>query len=213
MNTLISGACWLPVLLCGIIRGPLVDGAPTIGGMTQLTDILNDDFNNSLKLSKKLLRETRLLTHDYRLWKLPGAHLAFLAGRSQNVPNVSIDFDSWLKLQPGDRLRLLNEALHVFPVYLDELETWLKGETHGISAHLKVKVPNVRFSLRDLLLHMQRQISSRGVSPPKVLSPTKLPTDGKDWCSRVQMFQALKALEQGLLRAVRDYTMLQSSLG
>ncbi|XP_063789086.1 interleukin-27 subunit alpha [Pseudophryne corroboree] len=150
---------WLPVLLCGIIWGWAVDGAPVTGGMTVKDGSLLDDFGRSLKLSRKLLRETRSLAHGYRLWKLPGAHLDFI-GHSQNVPSVSISFGSWLKILPGERLRLLNGALQVFPVYLEELEKWVIEDTSNRASHLKEKVTNVRLHLRDLLHHIQNQTAT-----------------------------------------------------
>ncbi|KAM4023991.1 interleukin-27 subunit alpha [Anomaloglossus baeobatrachus] len=209
MNTMIAGGLWLPIIFSGVVLVWIAEGAPLSTSTPTKSVNLGYEFGKTLKLSRKLLRESRLLTHHYRMWKLPGSHLDF-TGTSLNFTSVAINFTTWLKLKPSDRLRFLSDALQVYPMYLEELEKWEKEETkEGSPPPLKKCVTFVRFDLRDLLHHIHRQMSSLGLSHTKASSPEHLWGGANDWCARVKMYQVLRTMEQTLLRAVREYTILQ----
>ncbi|KAG9472158.1 interleukin-27 subunit alpha [Eleutherodactylus coqui] len=191
-----------------MVMGWTVEGAPVSNSTTTKSINLGQDFSKTLKLSRRLLQESRLLTHHYRMWKLPGSHLDF-TGTSSNFTSVPINISTWLKLQPSDRLRFLSDALQVYPVYLEELEKWEKEETKKGSTTPLKSVTHVRLDLRDLLYHIHRQMSSLGLNQTKVLSLERPWSGASHWCTHLKMYQALRAMEQTLLRAVREYTILQ----
>ncbi|KAM3916871.1 interleukin-27 subunit alpha [Leptodactylus fuscus] len=185
------------------------EGAPVTHGTTLKDVNLGHEFNKTLKLSRKLLRESRLLTHHYRMWKLPGSHLDF-TGTSHNLTSVAINVSAWLELQPSDRLRFLSEALQVYPVYLEELEKMEKEEIkEGLPSPLKRSIAHVRLDLRDLLLHIHRQMSLLGLSHTKISAPEPQRTGATDWHNCLKMYQVLRTMEKTLLRAVREYSILQ----
>ncbi|XP_077130209.1 interleukin-27 subunit alpha [Ranitomeya variabilis] len=208
MNTIIAGGFWLSIIFSSMVLGWVAEGAPISTSTPPKSVNLGHEFGKTLKLSRNLLRESRLLTHQYRMWKLPGSHLDF-TGTSLNLTSVAVNITVWLKLKPSDRLRFLSDALQVYPVYLEELEKWEKRETKEGSAPLKRSISCVRLDLRDLLHHIHRQMSSLGLNHTKASSPESLWGGANDWCTRVKMYQVLRTMEQTLLRAVREYTILQ----
>ncbi|XP_073491226.1 interleukin-27 subunit alpha [Aquarana catesbeiana] len=156
MNKLIPGALWLP-LLGGLVWCWAADGAPVTGTSTSKSQV--DDFSKTLILSRKLLKDSRFLSHTYRLWNLPGSHLDF-SETDQMFPSVTIDISSWLRLQTGDRLQVLSQALHIYPVYLEHLEKWEKKQEEDEAPNLRATVSKFRIDLRDLLHHIKQQVSS-----------------------------------------------------
>ncbi|KAM5151714.1 interleukin-27 subunit alpha [Mantella aurantiaca] len=205
MNKLIPGALWMPVLLGGIVWCWAADGAPVTD--VSISKSLVEDFSRTLKLSRKLLKDSRNLTHNYQLLKLPGSHLD-ITGSDHMFPSVTVSVASWLTLQAGDRLRLLNEALHTYPIYLEQLEKWEKKEEDDEAPNLKEMATKVRIDLRDLLHHIKQQMTSLGINPSPHLKQHSVLTHANDWHNHVQMYRALRSLERTLFRAVRDYTAL-----
>ncbi|XP_044159140.1 interleukin-27 subunit alpha-like isoform X2 [Bufo gargarizans] len=204
MNTMIAGHFWLPIIFSGIVLRWPVEGRPISNTTTTTKSVsLGHDFRKTLTLSRKLLQESRLLTHDYRMWKLPGSHLDF-TGSFLNLTSVAINITTWLKLQPSERLRFLSDTLQVYPVYLGELEKWEKEETkEGSPSPLKSSVTHVRLDLRDLLHHIHRQMSLLGLNHTKVSSQEHPWGGARNWSTHLKMYQVLRTMEQTLLRAMQ----------
>ncbi|XP_053327609.1 interleukin-27 subunit alpha [Spea bombifrons] len=146
--------------------------------------------------------------------KLPGTHLD-LALADNTFPSLSIGSSDWLRLQAEDRLRLMNEALQVYPGFLEELEKWETQEASlktnqagGKQSHFSHKINRARLDLRDLLQHVQFQMSSLGMNVPQPVTPQNLPETGSEWHKRLLMYQALRGMEKTVYRVVREYTAL-----
>ncbi|XP_041432468.1 uncharacterized protein LOC121398042 isoform X2 [Xenopus laevis] len=186
--------------LCVVIRD--LHGAPMKAAKHERVNLW-DEFSNSLKLSKKLLNQSRNLKNIYVKTWLEGAQVTFSRSMG-NLPLASISIKDWLRLKEGERLRLLHEGLQVFPVYLNKMEEWREKEGSGQSgdAHIPFAelISIVRLDLRDLLHHIKIQMSLFKVTPSEVTVREPY-FDGSDWHSRIQMFQALRSMEQFLFRA------------
>ncbi|KAM8962468.1 interleukin-27 subunit alpha [Pelodytes ibericus] len=192
-------ALWVLLLVCG---GAQIGGTAPAASRKEEALNLQNKFANSLNLSRKLLIESRALTQSYKLWKLPGSHLDFV-GSAHTFPSLSISSRDWLKLQKGDRLRLLNEALRVFPAFLKVLE---KRE-YKEKGPLLDQIISVRLDLRDLLQHIRLQMENLGVRTPGALTTPLV--SGREWCNRLLTYQALRRMEMTMQRAVREFTALR----
>ncbi|OCT58314.1 uncharacterized protein LOC121398812 [Xenopus laevis] len=208
MNKLLQGVLMVLLTLCVVIRE--LHGAPMEVKYERVSNW--DEFSNSLKLSKKLLNESRNLKIIYVESWLKGAHVNFSRSLG-NLPLASIKINDWLRLKAGERLRLLHEGLQVFPVYLKKLEEWKEKEDSHLSGDGSIpfarRISIVQLDLRDLLHHIKIQMSVFKVSPSESLTVMEPSSDGSDWHSRIVMFQALRSMEQFLFRAVREYTALR----
>ncbi|XP_069508202.1 interleukin-27 subunit alpha [Ambystoma mexicanum] len=168
------------------------------------------EFDNSLKLARKLLAETRSLIRVFMSERLPGAHLDLMKNQG-DFPKISIRNTQWLSLPIMERLRVLGDSFHVYSSYLEVIAEYERSQQHS---SIEPGLTNVRLDLRDLLHHVQHQMSFAHGTP--LSKPVQIPGHflhpSSTWKAQVQALITLRHLEQFLGRAVREFTLLRFSV-
>ncbi|XP_035877113.1 interleukin-27 subunit alpha isoform X2 [Phyllostomus discolor] len=113
---------------------------------------LREEFKVSLHLARKLLSEVRAQAHRFAESHLPGVNLDLLPLGGQ-LPNVSLNFQTWRSLSDPERLLFLSMTLRPFQALLGGLGSqgiWANAERKQLWA--------MSLDLRDLQRHLRFQV-------------------------------------------------------
>ncbi|XP_051844738.1 interleukin-27 subunit alpha isoform X2 [Antechinus flavipes] len=177
---------------------------------------MRSEFKISLRLARKLLSEIRGIAHLFADTHLVGVSLDFLP-LTEQLPNVTMTFKTWLQLSDPDRLCLLSSLLGHFQAPLGELE----GH-QGWKGSLRKRLWTAQLDLRDLRSHLHYQMKAIGYSPQedeeargleeRALRRVSLTVHQVSWPQLLSTYQLLRSLELVLARAVRDFLLLSKGV-
>ncbi|XP_044869317.1 interleukin-27 subunit alpha-like isoform X2 [Mauremys mutica] len=135
-------------------QGPGFDGAARWGREMQA------EFGSSLKLARKLLVETKILTQQFVSERLAGARLPFPGlSNSGLLPPTSRTAQQWLALPALRRLREMRRALGLFRGYVELVGRREPGLARGLQ--------EIGLDLRDLMHHVDYQPGCLGSLPAR----------------------------------------------
>ncbi|XP_053871100.1 LOW QUALITY PROTEIN: interleukin-27 subunit alpha-like [Malaclemys terrapin pileata] len=179
-------------------QGPGFEGAARWGWEMQA------EFGSSLKLARKLLAETKILTQQFVSERLAGAKLPFpVLAKSGILPPMSCTAQQWLALPALQRLREMRRALVVFRGYVQILGRKDPGLAQGLE--------EISLDLRDLMHHIDYQVWGSGqptLPPPGPPAPPILQHPSA-WSNLQESYLVLRAMETFLGRVVREFTLLR----
>ncbi|XP_039394266.1 interleukin-27 subunit alpha-like [Mauremys reevesii] len=180
-------------------QGPGFDGAARWGREMQA------EFGSSLKLARKLLVETKILTQQFVSERLAGAKLPFPGlSNSGLLPPTSRTAQQWLALPALRRLREMRRALGLFRGYVEVVGRREPGLARGLH--------EISLDLRDLMHHVDYQVGGSGQPAPQPPGPPGAPRilqHPSDWSNLQESYLVLRAMETFLGRVVRDFTLLR----
>ncbi|XP_067420003.1 interleukin-27 subunit alpha isoform X1 [Emydura macquarii macquarii] len=204
--------CGLALLLQALLSSrlpglgfPAAWRSPGADGTTRWGLEMQAEFGSSLKLSRKLLAETKILTRLFVSERLANAQLPFLP-TSGFLPPVSLRSQQWLALPALARLREMRRGLLVFRGYVEVLG---RREQELGDPGLARRLQEIDLDLRDLTHHIDYQVWGSGWP---ALPPPPLPRalqHVSEWSNLQESYLILRALETFLGRAVRDFTHLR----
>ncbi|TFJ96104.1 Interleukin-27 subunit alpha [Platysternon megacephalum] len=184
-------------------QGPGFDGDARWGREMQV------EFGSSLKLARKLLAETKILTQRFVSERLAGAKLPFpILAKSGLLPPTSRTAQQWLALPALQRLREVRRALVVFRGYAEVLGRRDPGLAQGLE--------EIGLDLRDLMHHVDYQVWGSGPPAPPPPGPPAAPRilqHPSDWSNLQESYLVLRAMETFLGRVVREFTLLRMGGG
>ncbi|XP_077596267.1 uncharacterized protein LOC144212352 isoform X1 [Stigmatopora nigra] len=142
------------------------------------------------------------------------------SGQLKDLPLLSTDFNSWLKLTDWERLGAAFTDMQVYKKILERKRSELEREekekrgTQALHAALIQSMKNTELDLRDLIGQVRHQMSlirsTKATIPPMgTLSPPKnLPKT--IWERRVEGYLLLRDLNLYLTKLARDFLLLTS---
>ncbi|XP_074852228.1 interleukin-27 subunit alpha [Carettochelys insculpta] len=160
--------CGLTLLLQAVLGSRLL-GVPVAGPGPRCAWGMRSEFGNSVKLARKLLAETKIVTRRFVSERLAGAKLPFLPSPGL-LPPISLRAQTWLALPAVQRLLAMRQALGVFRAHLAVVGR-REQETGG--PHLAQALEDIGLDLRDLAHHIDYQL--QGCGPPAPPPPAGAP--------------------------------------
>ncbi|KAF6124831.1 interleukin 27 [Phyllostomus discolor] len=186
---------------------------------------LREEFKVSLHLARKLLSEVRAQAHRFAESHLPGVNLDLLPLGGQ-LPNVSLNFQTWRSLSDPERLLFLSMTLRPFQALLGGLGSqgiWANAERKQLWAmsldlrdlqrHLRFQVLAAGFNLpeeEEVEQEEEEEKKGKGLLPGTLGSPSQMSAQ-VSWPQLIYTYQLLHSLELVLSRAMRDLLLLSQA--
>ncbi|XP_071316368.1 uncharacterized protein [Trachinotus anak] len=199
--------CRALILLCCILY--CVDSAPS--PVSQ-----RNKYKNSFRLTRSTRTRVQQLLKGYNEQLLGNKHFADRGRQLKDLPLLSTDFYSWLKLTDWERLYA---AFWDMQAYWNMLE-WKRKELEeereqsAVRTTLTQSIRHVQLDLRDLMNQVSSQMSHMRSSWTKPNSPTvPMPTKPEDssktvWDRRVEGYIILRDLDLYFTKLARDFLLL-----
>ncbi|XP_018547229.1 uncharacterized protein LOC108893571 isoform X2 [Lates calcarifer] len=201
---------WLAlILLCYILN--YVDSTPS--------HVPWNKYNSSFRLTKSTRTRVQQLLNRYKEQHLGNKNFEDRNRQLKDLPLLSTDFDSWLKLEDWERL---HAAFWDMQAYWNMLE-WKRKQLEREGKEQRVarttlpqSIKHVQLDLRDLMSQVSSQMSYMKSSWVKPTSPTVRtalnpePTSKTVWDSRVDGYIILRDLDLYLTKLARDFLLLAS---
>ncbi|XP_050808383.1 interleukin-27 subunit alpha-like isoform X2 [Gopherus flavomarginatus] len=188
---------------------PAAGQGPGFNGVARWGREMQAEFGSSLKLARKLLVETKILTQQFVSERLAGAKLPFPSlSKSGLLPPTSHTAQQWLALPALQRLREMRGALVAFQGYVEVLGRRDPGLALGLE--------EISLDLRDLTHHVDYQVCGSGQPAPRLPGPPAAPRilqHPSEWSNLQESYLVLRAMETFLGRVVRDFTLLHMGRG
>ncbi|XP_061902635.1 uncharacterized protein LOC133649934 [Entelurus aequoreus] len=169
-------------------------------------------YSDAFLLTRSTRSRVQQLLNKYKEQQLGNKHFEDRGGYLEELPVLSIDFDSWLQLTDWERL---HAALSDIQTYRNMLEWKRKGlETNdkdkGVHSTLCESIKHIELDLRDLMRQISSQMShikGRKVTFPTSRSPSSHASKTV-WESRVEGYIILRDFDRYLTRLARDFLIL-----
>ncbi|GAA6235967.1 uncharacterized protein LOC108893571 isoform X1 [Lates japonicus] len=197
------------ILLCCILN--CVDSTPS-------QVLQRNKYNSSFRLTKFTRTRVQQLLNRYKEQHLGNRNFEDRNRQLKDLPLLSTDFDSWLKLEDWERL---HAAFWDMQAYWNMLEWKRKQleregkEQMAARTTLPQSIKHIQLDLRDLMSQVSSQMSYMKSSWVKPTSPiwTALnpETSSKTvWDCRVEGYIILRDLDLYLTKLARDFLLLAS---
>ncbi|XP_059207089.1 uncharacterized protein LOC131986252 [Centropristis striata] len=188
-------------------------------------------YNNSFRLAKSTRTRVQLLQRKYKEQQLGDKHFEDRSGQLKDLPSLSTDFSSWLKLTDFERLHAAFGDLQAYWNMLERKRKQLEkegkeqmGGRERVRNTLPQSIRHIQLDLRDLMSQVSSQVSTELKSTmsyiksswikPTIPTPVNPQTRSKTvWDSRVEGYIILRDLDLYLTRLARDFLLLASKTG
>ncbi|XP_077596268.1 uncharacterized protein LOC144212352 isoform X2 [Stigmatopora nigra] len=209
-----SRCCAFVLLACAVISGGSC--APSTGHPKAQQLLYSDSFH----LARSTRTRVQQLILKYNEQLLGNKQFEDRSGQLKDLPLLSTDFNSWLKLTDWERLGAAFTDMQVYKKILERKRSELEREekekrgTQALHAALIQSMKNTELDLRDLIGQVRHQMSlirsTKATIPPMgTLSPPKnLPKT--IWERRVEGYLLLRDLNLYLTKLARDFLLLTS---
>ncbi|XP_023260577.1 uncharacterized protein LOC111653998 isoform X1 [Seriola lalandi dorsalis] len=198
------------ILLCCILN--CVDSAPSPVSH-------NNEFKNSFRLTRSSRTRVQQLLKKYKEQLLGNKDFEDRGRQLKDLPSLSTDFYSWLKLTDWERLYAAFWDMQAYWNMLDwkrkELEREEKEQSAARTA-LTRSINHIQLDLRDLMNQVSSQMSymkrswTKPTSAP-VGTPLIPETSSKTvWDRRVEGYIILRDLDLYLTKLARDFLLLSN---
>ncbi|XP_056295498.1 uncharacterized protein LOC130209719 [Pseudoliparis swirei] len=176
-------------------------------------------YNNSFRLARSTRTRVQRLQRKYKEQQLGDEHFEDRSRQLKDLPLLSTDFSSWLKLTEWDRLNAAFWDMQAYWKMLEQKKKQLEKEEkeqmvdRAVGTTLPQGISHIQFDLRDLMSQVSSEMSYMNSSWTK---PTSLPlfkpqTRSKTvWDSRVEGYVILRDLDLYLTKLARDFLLLAS---
>ncbi|XP_070773778.1 uncharacterized protein [Enoplosus armatus] len=177
-------------------------------------------YNNSFRLTRSTRTRVQQLQRKYKEQQLGNKHFEDRSRQLKDLPLLSTDFYSWLKLTDWERLHAALWDMQAYWNMLErkrkQLEKEEKEQMAGQEARttLPQSIRHIQLDLRDLMSQVSSQmryIRSSWVKPTSPTAPLNPETSPKTvWDSRVEGYIILRDLDLYLTKLARDFLLLAS---
>ncbi|XP_034406259.1 uncharacterized protein LOC117742748 [Cyclopterus lumpus] len=176
-------------------------------------------YNNSFRLTRSTRTRVQLLQRKYKEQQLGDKHFEDRSRQLKDLPSLSTDFYSWLKLTEWDRLHAAFWDMQAYWKMLERKRKQLEKEEKEqmVDRTVRITLPqsirHIQFDLRDLMSQVSSQMSymnsswTKPTSPPPFNPQTRSKTE---WDSRVEGYIILRDLDLYLTKLARDFLLLAS---
>ncbi|XP_040007009.1 uncharacterized protein LOC120802894 [Xiphias gladius] len=202
--------CLALILLCYIPN--CVDSAPS--PVPQ-----RNKYNNSYRLTRFTRTRVQLLLKEYKEHQLGNKHFEDRSRQLKDLPLLSTDFYSWLKLTDWERLHAASWDMQAYWNMLEWKRKQLENEEKEqvpVRTTIPSRIKHIQLDLRDLMSEVNNQISYMKSSWMKPTSPTVRtalnPETSSEtvWDGRVEGYIILRDLDLYLTKLARDFLLLAS---
>ncbi|XP_070839584.1 uncharacterized protein [Chaetodon trifascialis] len=182
--------------------------------------LLRIKYNNSFRLTRSTRTHVQQLQKKYKEQQLGNKHFEDRSRQLKDLPSLSTDFYSWLKLTDSERLHAAFWDMQAYWNMLEwkrkQLEKEEKEQMVGQAVSLPQSIKYIQLDLRDLMSQVSNQMSYMQRSS---MTPTSAParvasnpeTSSKTvWDSRVEGYIILRDLDLYLTKLARDFLLLAS---
>ncbi|XP_051256211.1 uncharacterized protein LOC127363577 isoform X2 [Dicentrarchus labrax] len=199
---------WLQtlVLLCCILNC-VESSAPS-------PDRQRNKYNYSFLLTKSTRTRVQQLQKIYKEQQLGNQHFEDRSRQLKDLPSLSTNFNSWLKLTDWERLHAALRDMQTYWNMLEWKRKQLEEEQMAGVGDLPQSIKHIQLDLRDLMSQASNQMSymqssrMRPTSPP-VRAPLNPESRSKTvWDSRVEGYIILRDLDLYLTKLARDFLLL-----
>ncbi|XP_031176147.1 uncharacterized protein LOC116064909 [Sander lucioperca] len=176
-------------------------------------------YNNSFRLTRFTRTRVQLLQRKYKEQQLGNKHFEDRSQQLKDLPLLSTDFYSWLKLTDWERLHAAFWDMQAFWNMLEWKRKQLEKEekehmvVRAFGTTLPQSIRHIQLDLRDLMSQVSSQMSYMKSSWTKPTSPTALSPQTRSktvWDSRVEGYIILRDLDLYLTKLARDFLLLAS---
>ncbi|XP_034463395.1 uncharacterized protein LOC117774845 [Hippoglossus hippoglossus] len=198
------------ILLCCALS--FVDSAPS--PVPQ-----RNKYNNSFRLTRSARSRVQQLLKKYKEEQLGNKHFEDRSRQLKDLPLISTDFYSWMKLTDWERL---HAALWDMQAYWNKLDWKRKqlekeeNENMAVRTTLPQSIRHIQLDLRDLMSQVTSQMSymkSSWMRPASLLAQRPLSPEISSktvWDRRVEGYIILRDLDLYLTKLARDFLLLAS---
>ncbi|XP_049896748.1 uncharacterized protein LOC126387967 isoform X1 [Epinephelus moara] len=177
-------------------------------------------YNNSFRLTRSTRTRVQQLQRKYKEQQLGNKHFEDRSRQLKDLPLLSTDFYSWLRLTDWERLHAAFWDMQAYWNMLEWKRKQLEKEekeqmvARAVGTTLPQSIRHIQLDLRDLMSQVSSQMSSMRSSWTKPTSPTapvNPQTRSKTvWDSRVEGYIILRDLDLYLTKLARDFLLLAS---
>ncbi|XP_034060070.1 uncharacterized protein LOC117538468 [Gymnodraco acuticeps] len=176
-------------------------------------------YNDSFSLTRSTRTRVQQLQKKYKEQQLGNKHFEDRSRQLNDLPLLSTDFYSWLKLTDWERLHSAFVDMQAYWNRLDRKRKQLEGEekeqmvSRAVGTTLPQNIRHVQHDLRDLMSQVSSQMSYMRSSWTKPTFPTPLNPQNRSqtvWDSSVEGYIILRDLDLYLTRLARDFLFLAS---
>ncbi|XP_028278001.1 uncharacterized protein LOC114446552 [Parambassis ranga] len=179
-------------------------------------------YNNSFHLTRSTRTRVQQLLRKYKKQQLGDEDFEDRSRQLKDLPSLSTDFYSWLKMTDLERLHAAFLDMQAYWNMLEWKRRQLEKEekeqlvVQAPQTTLPQSIKHVQLDLRDLMRQVSSQMTyvkssvTKPVTAP-VLTLLKLESSSKTvWDSRVEGYIILRDLDLYLTKLARDFLLLAS---
>ncbi|KAK5859175.1 hypothetical protein PBY51_003259 [Eleginops maclovinus] len=181
--------------------------------------VQRNKYNDSFCLTRSTRTRVQQLQKKYKAQQLGYNHFEDRSRQLNDLPLLSTDFSSWLKLTDWERLHSAFVDMQAYWNMLDRKRKQLEREereqmlSRAVGTTIPQSIRHIQLDLRDLMSQVSSQMSYMRSSWTKPTFPTPLNPQNRsqtDWDSRVEGYIILRDLDLYLTRLARDFLFLAS---
>ncbi|XP_045894996.1 uncharacterized protein LOC123962749 isoform X2 [Micropterus dolomieu] len=181
-------------------------------------------YKNSFRLTRTTRTRVQQLQRKYKEQQLGNKHFEDRSRQLKDLPSLSTDFNSWLKLTDWERLHAAFCDMQAYWNMLEwkrkqlEMEEKEQIAERVVRTTISQSIRHIQLDLRDLMKQVSSQLSymqSSWMKPTshKVQEPLNPETSSKTvWDRRVEGYIILRDLDLYLTKLARDFLLLASKI-